>query len=262
MTGLSDSRPEDLLRCGVIFGQMSEQVDEAARSARRSASVVWDGVAASCFRRDLNALAVKLARVTEAYDEACDLLWVYSRELDRARDVSRMADTLAIQAVVEQSPASFLGPTNIEAHQAVRLAGEAFDLQTAASRRVVSTLHDLTQRAPRADAGSATDRWIGEAGEGLWSSLVGVKDVLVDVVESLPHVGTTAERASARHDVLPPRNRACPGCRWSSCSLRPGSTTQVSPPVRWRVACCSEGSTEGANRVSSSASTTRCPQPF
>lgn len=191
MIALSRSRPEDLQRCGVVLGQVAEEVGTAVVAARRSAAVRWKGMAGHDYQHQLADVASRLVAIERAYDEACDVLLSYSRALAEARDLARHADTLVAEAVFEQGPP-----------RAHLLREQAVSLEAVAARRAAVALRNLTDDAPRPRAGAATSRFVVEAAHGFAGAVTGTVGLLVSAVEGLPFLGSHHSRSKARHELV------------------------------------------------------------
>lgn len=207
MTTLSRSRPEELLRCGVLLGRVAEDVAGAITSCRHAEHVRWQGVAAQAYREELAELAERMGRIRRAYDEACDVLVSYSRTLTQAREMCLHAEQLDAQAASEDYLFGVVNPTTttaaiVLARRAEQLRREAGEMEAAAAGRAAAALQRLTDEAPRPDTGAATSRWLVDAVHGLGDVVGGTVQLVGAALGSLPFVGSSHDRTEAREEIF------------------------------------------------------------
>jgi len=196
-TALSRSRPEDLLRCGAVLGRVAEQVSLASGRARRATALPWHGQAGSAYDVQLSSVARRLDALERAYDQACDVLVGYSRDLVVARDLAVHADALDEQADRERFSDVLVGalvPGLVDnaaahAHRAAQLRAEAVDVEATAARRAAEALEQLM-----AEARGFTNT--------IASGIVGFGTMAGDAVLGLPFVGPGGSRQDHRDDLV------------------------------------------------------------
>lgn len=213
-TALSRSRPEDLLRCGAVLGRVAEQVSLASGRARRATALPWHGQAGSAYEVQLSSVARRLDALERTYDEACDVLVGYSRDLVVARDLAVHADALDEQADQDRVSDVLVGALvpglvdNAAAHarRAAQLRAEAVEVEAAAARRAAEALEQLIAEAPRLTEGGSALRMAAGAARGFTNALVGgivgFGTLAGDAALGLPFVGSGGARQDHRDDLV------------------------------------------------------------
>lgn len=210
---LAVARPEDLLRCGVILGEVAEQIGSAVSVSRRSAQVSWYGPTGTAYQHRLGRLTGKLDRAAGAFGEACDVLIAYSRALAEAKELAGQAEVIAraaemtalgaVQAgglgVVDPVAASQVGQLQ---RRAIELLAQAEAMEATAARRTAMTLRALAGEAPRESAGTAASRLVDDIGTSLAAQADGAVAFGRSLWHSLPGVGRDDQRALGRHQAL------------------------------------------------------------
>lgn len=207
------ARPEDLLRCGVVLGELAERVREAVGLSRRSALVRWEGPAGRAYQQRLGALVGRLDRTGAALDEAGGALIGYSRVLAQAQELARQADALA-GAADEAALRSLLVlgvglPDVALAADAERLREKAAQvrqqaqvLEADAAGHAAAVLRVLADEAPAEGWVRAGARLTDDIGTSLVQQAVGMFHLGRDLWRSVPGVGGEDQRAVARHEAL------------------------------------------------------------
>jgi len=209
VSALGDCRPQEVLRCGVVFGQAAEVLVSAQVAAGRSAQVRWRGRAGCDYQALLTSLSRDLGAVRGSYDGACEVLLRYARVLEQARVLAHEADVLGARAdsagfgdlfgapgmVGQLDP----GPLRVKAEALMR---QALELEEQAGLTAAAALDDLTYRAPKPPARTGASRFIADAGQSLTGQAAGLVVLGANLVRSVPFVGADDERARARHDSI------------------------------------------------------------
>jgi len=211
---LSRSRPEDPLRCGAVLGRVAEQVAVASGRAHRATALPWHGQAGSAYDLQLSSLAHRLNALERAYDEACDLLVGYSRELAVARELAVHADALNEQADRERVSDVLVGAlvpgladsAAVHSHRAAQLRVEAVDVEAAAARRGAEALEQLIAEAPRLTGGGSAVRVAAGAARGFTNAIVGgivgIGAMASDALLGLLFVGSQDSQQDHRDDLV------------------------------------------------------------
>lgn len=174
---LGECRPEDLLRCGVVFGQAAEVLQSAQAQAARSAQVHWRGRAGVNYQELLGVLSGRLGALRTCYDGACDALLRYARMLEQAKASAHEADLLGAQAE-QVSFGTLFGapgmpgqadPQPLQA-KAGALLQQAVELEQQAALTLAAALDDLTGRAPKPTPG-----WVAPGSWLMWPSRCGAR---------------------------------------------------------------------------------------
>ncbi len=211
---LSCSRPEDLLRCGAVLGRVAEQVAVASGRAHRATALPWHGQAGSAYDLQLSSVAHRLNALERAYDEACDLLVGYSRELAVARELAVHADALDEQADRERVSDVLVGAlvpgladsAAVHSQRASQLRDEAVEVEGRAARRAAEILEQLVDEAPRSTEGGSALRMAAGAARGFTNSvvggIVGIGAMAGDALLGLPFVGSRDSQQDHRDDLV------------------------------------------------------------
>lgn len=205
---LSRSRPEDLLRCGAVLGRVAEQVAVASGRAHRATALPWHGQAGSAYDLQLSSVAHRLNTLERAYDEACDLLSGYSRELavhadalDEKADRERVSDVL-VGALVP----GLADSAAVHSHRAAQLRAEAVEVEGRAAHRAAEILEQLVDEAPRSTEGGPALRMAAGAAHGFTNSvvggIVGIGAMAGDALLGLPFVGSHDSQQDHRDDLV------------------------------------------------------------
>lgn len=201
---LSQSRPEDLVRCAAVFGELAADVARAHSSARESSHVVWHGRAGDVYQHELAALAADLQCVQVAYDEACDVLLRYARGLDLAREQARTAEAVIATAEAERAAAVVSGGLlwldgDAGLARGAALLEAAYEVHAQAAAPAIRALEDLAGRVPRTSMGA--NRFLSQVLRGLGGVVKGTGELAVTAISSLPLVGSDSGRRAARHEL-------------------------------------------------------------
>ena len=201
---LSQSRPEDLVRCAAVFGELVADVARAQSSARESSHVVWHGRAGDAYQHELAALATDLQCVQVAYDEACDVLLRYARGLDLARGQARTAEAVIVTAEAERAAAVVSGgllwsDSDAGLARGAALLEAAHEAHAQAAAPAIRALEDLAGRVPRTSMGA--NRFLSQVLRGLGGVVKGTGELAVTAIRSLPLVGSDSGRHAARHEL-------------------------------------------------------------
>jgi len=209
VSALGECQPQELLRCGVVFGQAAEVLLSAQVLAGRSAQVRWRGRTGCNYQQLLGPLSAELGALRASYDGACDVLLGYARVLEQAKALAHEADVLGARAdsanfgdlfgapgmVGEVNP----HPLQVRADAFMR---QAVELEEQAGLTAAAALDDLTYRAPKAPRGAGASRFLADVATSVTGQVVGAATFGADLVRSLPFVGADDNRAKARHDSL------------------------------------------------------------
>jgi len=98
VSALGECQPQELLRCGVVFGQSAEVLLSAQVLAGRSAQVRWRGRTGCNYQQLLGPLSSELGALRVSYDGACNVLLRYARVLEQAKALAHEADVLGARA--------------------------------------------------------------------------------------------------------------------------------------------------------------------
>jgi hypothetical protein len=184
---LTAARPEQVLRGAALLGATADELGTAISSCRRAAAVRWVGRANEQYQDRLAQLAADLVRVRTAFDTACEALLGYARALAYAQPLAEEAARL--QAMGETA-------------RVADLQWQAEQAEQAAAARLLLVLHDLIDRAPRTGAWTTTQHDLANFAAGLDDAVKGVGSTVVSLFRSLPGVGSSAARSTARHEVV------------------------------------------------------------
>lgn len=212
-SSLTAARPEDLLRCAVILGEVAERIDSAVSVSRRSSQVSWYGPTGTAYQHRLGRLTANLDRAGVAFGEACEVLMGYSRALAVAKELAGQAEAVARAAAMTALgalQAGGLGVTDPLAasqaghlqHRAIELLAQAEAMEATAARRTAITLHALACEAPHESAGTAASRIVDDIGTSLAAQADGAVALGRSLWHSLPGVGRDDQRALGRHQAL------------------------------------------------------------
>ena len=201
---LRQSRPEDLVRCAAVFGELAADVARAQSSARESSHVVWHGRAGDAYQHELAALAADLQCVQVAYDEACDVLLRDARGLDLAREQARTAEAVTATAEAERAAAVVSGGLlwsdgDAGLARGAALLEAAHEVHAQAAAPAIRALEDLAGRVPRTSMG--VSRFLSQMLKGLGGVVKGTGELAVTAIRSLPLVGSDSGRHAARHEL-------------------------------------------------------------
>lgn len=214
MTTLSDARPEDLLRCGAVLGQVAEQVALVGARTRRTTGCTWRGRAGSEYDDQLAWIGHRLDAVERAYDQACDVLVAYSRELAHARELAVLADALDQRAATDRAAelwvgglaSSLAGDAEASSGRAERLRAEAVELEAVAARRTAVVLDQLVGEAPRSKPGGRALRAVDDTVRGfvggVAGGIAGLGAMAWDAMTAVPGVGSAHSRRAHRDDLV------------------------------------------------------------
>ncbi len=209
MSALGECQPQELLRCGVVFGQAAEVLLSAQVLAGRSAQVRWRGRTGCNYQQLLGPLSSELGALRVSYDGACDVLLRYARVLEQAKALAHEADMLGARADSAGFGDLFGAPGmvgQVDPHplqvRADALMHQAVELEEQAGLTAAAALDDLTYRAPKAPGGAGVSRFLADVGTSVTGQVVGAATLGADLVRSLPFVGADDNRAKARHDSL------------------------------------------------------------
>ena len=209
MSALGECQPQELLRCGVVFGQAAEVLLSAQVLAGRSAQVRWRGRTGCNYQQLLGSLSAELGALRASYDGACDVLLRYARVLEQAKALADEADVLGARADSAGFGDLFGAPGmvgEVNPHplqvRADALMRQAVELEEQAGLTAAAALDDLTYRAPKAPVGAGASRFLADVGTSVAGQVVGAATFSADLVRSLPFVGADDNRAKARHDSL------------------------------------------------------------
>ena len=199
-------QPVEVMRCGVIFGQVAEQVQGAIGQARRASSVRWAGRPSERFQVQLAELAGRMQVVAVSHDSACDVLLRYSRALEPVRELALRSEALRLEAdslVLLREMAPYVDPVDLRLQEADLRARAGSLLQEAqlreydASRLCARQLRELAQDAPQV-RGAALNRFASEGVVGFGQGVKGLGVLVADLVRSVPGVGSADSRDQAR----------------------------------------------------------------
>ena len=207
------ARPGDLLRCGVILGEVAEQIGSAVSVSRRSSQVSWYGPTGTAYQHRLGRLTGKLDRAAVAFGEACDVLIAYSRALAAAKELAGQAEVIARAAEMTSLGAVQAGGLGVAdpvaaaqagqlQRRAIELLAQAEAMEATAARRTAITLHALAGEAPHESPGTAASRIVDDIGTSLAAQVDGAVALGRSLWHSLPGVGRDDQRALGRHQAL------------------------------------------------------------
>ena len=213
MSALGECQPQELLRCGLVFGQAAEVLLSAQVLAGRSAQVRWRGRTGCNYQQLLGPLSSELGALRASYDGACNVLLRYARVLEQAKALAHEADVLVARSgsagfgdlfgapgmAGEVNPHPHPHPLQVRADALMR---QAVQLEEQAGLTAAAALDDLTYQAPKAPGGAEVSRFLADVGTSVTGQVVGAATLGSDLVRSLPFVGGDDNRAKARHDSL------------------------------------------------------------
>ncbi|MGB8650810.1 MAG: RNase A-like domain-containing protein [Mycobacteriales bacterium] len=205
---LRDVRPEELLRAGAVLGRVADEVGTCITQARRSADVSWTGRPNERYQLRLAGLARDLSRVQRAYDDACDALLRYSREIGPARDLALQADLIEAECddlararvlIPGTSVAAPMTPYEMDRRaRAQGLRRAAADQEERASAALVAVLLNLADDAPHLSGWTSVSHTVADVARGAGDQVSGTASLGRDAFLSVPWVGDAASRTAAR----------------------------------------------------------------
>ena len=189
MTALAHAQPEQVFRACALLGATADQLATAVAACRRSAAVTWVGRAQEQYQQRLADLASDLVQVRSAFDLACDALLSYGQALAYAQPLALEADRL--EALGDETPLA----------RVPALRWEATQTELAAAARLINTLHDLAARAPRSSGWTTAQHDAANFATGMADYVKGLGATVGAAFASLPGVGSSDDRAQARHEL-------------------------------------------------------------